>query len=166
MLKILSCAKCQQCDVGGQTLLCLTVPPSGKMETICTPLALRLYKPMKFSERGWAQMTQTAQNKAGTLSTLPVPSPTRRKEDEKHWARCYSLSLPLVRLSGNQLTLGTSGQCHGQSQPCLGLAATSCSLAHWTQWHRAFAKGDVGNGSASLAEVFDPITAATAEPEE
>lgn len=33
-------------------------------------------------------------------------------------------------------------------------------------WPGGFAKQDVGNGSAPFAEVFDPITAATAEPEE
>lgn len=47
----------------GQTLLCLIVPPSGKMGTICASLPLNRYKPMHFSAQGRTIITQKPRSK-------------------------------------------------------------------------------------------------------
>lgn len=72
------------------------------------------------------------QKRQETLSSLSVPSRTMKRTN-KHCSRCHILSLLLLGLSENQFTLGTSGQCNMQPQPCLGSAAISC----FTPWWRA-----------------------------
>lgn len=68
----------------GQTLLCLTVPPSGKMETICTSLPLNLYKPTNFSNGVGLQLHRSAATKeASALSSLSVPSHTTERANKK-----------------------------------------------------------------------------------
>lgn len=144
----------------GQRLLCLTIPPSAKMETICTSLPLNLYKTINFSERGWTLITQKHSSKRRQRPLLFVSATShdgKRAENTGPGApsspsclsgchQTHSLWVHLVR---------------AMRSPSLVWARQPSAASRCTgERHRGFTEQEVGKSSPLRAAAFDPITAA------
>lgn len=101
----------------GQTLLCLIVPPSGKMGTICASLPLNRYKPMHFSAQGRTIITQKPRSKRHGRPFVFVLF--HRRERANKGSRPI-LPLLLLGLPHSRLTpVGATGSpaCFGGARP-------------------------------------------------
>lgn len=102
--------------------------------------------------------------RAKTLGQVlnPLPPASRAVIKPIHTGQVWPVPPAAPALPG----LGSHQLLSATLDMAQGLCQGGCGSAGPLWWHRGFPEGQLGSGSASLAEVFDPIVAVAAEAEE